>query len=707
MIGTRSGLRSALTVDLALLAPVRGAVTALPVVAVFVCGLVVGNTRAAVSMAIGANLIAIVSLVSAPRLSIALAVIDAFGMGFSVFVGSVTVPYPFLHTTLLVVWCFCGGMLVAFGLGEAAVGTQAVIAFLVLGRFFGTPRDALALGALVVIGALVEIFALLLLRLPPTLRFQRSRLAEAFTVLAGFARRDPRYSPADASRALDEAGRALSAPSLFGRSDARELRAMLDQAERIRLELAVLIGFRARLGATGGSTSTSTVDAYLQDASEALVEIGTALRHPRQPVGWTGAEKLSRAGVDRHAVSPEANDSQATLLVRQSLAHLDALGGQLRACENLVEKVRTGTDRHGWAVAFPRVRRPRLARPGTAIAVLRANLHGKSPVFRHAVRFAVAVPAAALLASWLALPRPYWVPFAVAVILKPDYSSLFRSGIGRVIGTLVGATLAALLVSGLHPNLLVTTVLVAVMAWAAYTSWSANFAVAIGFVTALLLILLSTSLTDTVGTAVDRLIDVLLGAAIAFVAFLVWPTSSRSGVREAESALFVANRDYLAVVVGLVEGRRVDPGRVSECSRAALITWVDAEDAIGRSVQEPAAMRTDPAKGRGLLAVALRIGRASHALRIDAAREVTVPAFEELEALSTALCQALSAVADRLAGRPHDPVAELRPLYREAASRLSLLGAPPSIALHLDELVNAVNTAVALAGPAEPLPSGQ
>ena len=706
MIGTRSGLRSALAIDLGLLAPVRGAVTALPVVAVFVCGLALGDTRAAVSMAVGANLIAIVSLVSAPRLSVALAVLDALGMAFSVFVGSVTVPYPYLHTTLLVVWCFCGGMLVAFGVSEAVVGTQAVIAFLVLGRFFGTPHDALALGALVLIGALVEVFALLLLRLPPTLRFQRSRLAEAFTVLAGLARGDPRHSPADASRALDEAGRVLAAPSLFGRSDVRELRAILDQAGRIRLELAVVIGFRARLGVTGGSTATATVDAYLQDASEALVEIGTALRHPRQPVGWSAAEQLERAGVDRHGVSQGVNE-QATLLARQSLSHLDALGGQLRACENLVEKVRTGTDRHGWAVPFPRVRRPRLARPGTALAVLRANLHATSPVFRHAVRFAVAVPAAALLASWLALPRPYWVPFAVAVILKPDYSGLFRTGIGRVIGTLLGATLAALLVSGLHPNLLVTTVLVAVMAWAAYTSWSASFAVAIGFVTALLLILLSTSLTDTVGTAVDRLVDVLLGAAIAYVAFLVWPTSSRAGVGEAESALFVANRDYLAVVVGLVEGRQVDPGRVSECSRAVLITWVDAEDAIGRSVQEPAAMRTDPARGRGLLAVALRIDRASHALRIDAAREVTVPPFEELEALCTALCQALSAVADRLAGRPHDPVAQLRPLYRETVSRLSLLAAPPSIGLHLDELVNAVNTAVTLAGPAEPPPSGQ
>jgi len=39
-------------------------------------------------MAIGANLIAIVSLVGAPRLSIGLAVSDAFAMAASVFLGS-------------------------------------------------------------------------------------------------------------------------------------------------------------------------------------------------------------------------------------------------------------------------------------------------------------------------------------------------------------------------------------------------------------------------------------------------------------------------------------------------------------------------------------------------------------------------------------------------------------------------------------------
>jgi uncharacterized membrane protein YccC len=440
--------------------------------------------------------------------------------------------------------------------------------------------------------------------------------------------------------------------------------------------------------------------------AEALDSIGTALRHPGQPVGWAQAEERSGAGGDRHRVPSGPDDPRTSALFDESLAHLDALGGQLRACEHLVESVRSGEVRHAWAIHIPKVRGPDLDRLRTLLAVLRANLRGDSPVFRHAVRFAVAVPASVLLASWLALPRSYWVPFAVAVILKPDYSSLFSTGVGRVIGTLLGATLAALLVSGLHPDLLVTTVLVALMAWAAYTTWSASFAVAVGFLTALVLILLSTSLTDTVGTAVDRLIDFLLGAAIALAAYLVWPTSSRAAVGKSEATLFASLRDYLGVAVEMVEGRLADPSRASACSRATVVAWADAEGAIGRSLQEPAAGRTDPTQGQGLLAVALRIGRATHALRVEAERGVTVPLFDELEALSSALCEALAAVADQFAGRPQGPVSTMRPFYRATESRLVSLGAPPSIGLHLDELVNAVNTAVGLAGLSGPFRPG-
>jgi FUSC-like inner membrane protein yccS len=134
-------------------------------------------------------------------------------MGLSALVGTITRPYWWLHTLVLAPWCFGAGMLVALGQTQATVGTQAIIAFVVLGRFSASPLDALQLSLFVSTGALVEVAALLVLRLPPSFRFQRNRLSGAFEALAELARREPSLPSIDVAARLDEAERALAAPS--------------------------------------------------------------------------------------------------------------------------------------------------------------------------------------------------------------------------------------------------------------------------------------------------------------------------------------------------------------------------------------------------------------------------------------------------------------------------------------------------------------
>jgi uncharacterized membrane protein YccC len=685
-------------VDLRLLTPVVGAITALPVVAVFVFGLSIGNTRAAISMAVGANLIAIVSLVGAPRLSIGLAVTDAFAMGLAVFVGSATGPYLWLHSLVLIPWCFAAGMLVAFGKTQGAIGTQAIIAFVVLGRFSGTPIDALGLGGLVTIGALVEVVALFVLRLPPSLRYQRGRLADGFEALAELARRDPNSSTHDVATTLDDAQGTLSAPSLFGRTDVRDLRALLDQGRRMRFELTTLNGLRVRIPSDDPSSARAAISACLLGAAATLEGISAGLRRPIQSTTWQEEATKFRDDLDRLEGELRGENSDSEVLARQCLAYLAALGGQLRAAGSLMEKTRSSVGRRAW--------RPHLAkRQGSDprdfrgdLEVVRANLRRDSPAFRHGVRLAIAVPASLALASWLSLPRGYWLAFAVAVILKPDYSTLFNQGLGRVVGTLVGATVAAVLMSEIHPDLIVTAVLVALMAWAVYSTWAASFSVAMGFVTALILILLSTSLHDTVGTALDRLIDVTLGAVIAFVVYLVWPTSPKAGVEQAQSTLFSSLRDYLATVLDLVESKEVDRTAAQARSKSVRLAWANAEAAVDRSIQEPASTRLDPSQSRGQLAAAQRILRATQALWIDADRGATVDGFVELDGLGQGLVTGLDNLAEAFSGDETKPMPGLRELYRRVEQPLRQRNVAASIGLHLDELVNAIDTAAHLAG---------
>ena len=143
-----TALRAALRINRHSITPVKGLITALPVVGVFAVALTVSSTSVAIAMAIGANLVAIVSLVGAPKLSLRLAATDAIGLGLSVVVGAASAAVPILHDALLAPWCFLAALAVVFGLTQGIIGSQIVVAYIVLGRQPASFVHALTQGCL-------------------------------------------------------------------------------------------------------------------------------------------------------------------------------------------------------------------------------------------------------------------------------------------------------------------------------------------------------------------------------------------------------------------------------------------------------------------------------------------------------------------------------------------------------------------------------
>jgi len=688
---TRGALRSAFVINWRNVSPVAGLITAVPVAAVFAVGLALHSPRAAITMAVGANLVAIVSLVGAPRLPLRLAVVDALGLGVSAFVGTWSESQPWLHAALLVPWCFAAGMAVLFGQTQGVLGSQAIVAFVVFGRLAGPVLADAHLGVMVAFGALVEVGALVVLRLPPSLRYQRATVAEALNLLARYATTPAHSSALGALEGIDTAQRVLSPLSLFGRSDDRDLRAIVDQARRARLDFTTLAGLRSRLAESTTSDLHPITDA-LAAAATTFEHLATGVRHPSRATNWREASHQYRDLVDGvrrqlHALRPDEPDA---VLFSQILAHLDALGGQLRSIGHLVERESAEVRRGAWRLDVGWGGLDRSHRSEN-LALVRDNLHFHSTAMRHAVRLAIAVLAATGLAHWLSLPRGYWVAFAVAVILKPDYSTTLRRGVGRVVGTALGASLAAVLVGTLHPGFAATSVAVAVVATCAYSTWPASFAVSIGLVTSLVLVMLSVGSTDSVGTALDRLLDVALGAAISALTYLAWPSSPAQDVRQSQGALFGSLARYLDEVLRYVTGDG-DTAAIVAASRRAHFRFADAQAAVGRSLEEPSATRANPDVERGVLSSGLRILRATHALRFEAERGATTPSSEAL----TELRQALVATLEHIDDVPPLPAVTPRALYLTAAADLARLGAAASVALNLDEIVNALDTAAHL-----------
>jgi uncharacterized membrane protein YccC len=124
----------------------------------------------------------------------------------------------------------------------------------------------------------------------------------------------------------------------------------------------------------------------------------------------------------------------------------------------------------------------------------------------------------------LPLQRSYWVPLTVAIVLKPDYGSVFARALQRGIGTVVGAVAGAVLLVLVHGTWLLIPfgVLAALLPFGR----SRNYGLLATFLTPLVVVLIDLLNPGGWWLAEDRLIDTLIGCAIVLlIGFAPWPMS--------------------------------------------------------------------------------------------------------------------------------------------------------------------------------------
>jgi uncharacterized membrane protein YccC len=158
---------------------------------------------------------------------------------------------------------------------------------------------------------------------------------------------------------------------------------------------------------------------------------------------------------------------------------------------------------------------------------------GSADTRAFAVRLALCMTIAEIARQYLPIERPYWVLLTVAIVLKPDFGSVFTRAVQRGAGTLVGVLIGSLLLSVLPRN---AWVLVAMAAAAALLPWgrAANFGLFSVFQTPVIILLLDLALPGGPGLVGARLLDTLIGCAIVLVfGYLLWPQTWRAPLDEA------------------------------------------------------------------------------------------------------------------------------------------------------------------------------
>ena len=143
----------------------------------------------------------------------------------------------------------------------------------------------------------------------------------------------------------------------------------------------------------------------------------------------------------------------------------------------------------------------------------------------YALRLMASVGVAAVVSEILPLQRSYWVVLTVAFVLKPDFGSVFTRALQRGIGTVIGVVIGAIILVTV-PYGLWLLIPAAVLAALVPYGRSLNYALLTTFLTPLVVLLID--ILDRAGwhLAEARLIDTLLGCAIALViGFAPWPGS--------------------------------------------------------------------------------------------------------------------------------------------------------------------------------------
>jgi uncharacterized membrane protein YccC len=701
-----AAVRAAGRFDRHLVSLSAGLLAAVPVVALLGGGLAAGDKVAAVTMGAGAMLVGIAWRTTGGRPPLALMATDAVVMAISTFVGCVTGSITWLHLVLLCLWSLMGGLLVGAGNRGGVVGTQAIIAVVVFGRFSEPPAQALGLAALVLAGGLTQVVFLGIVRWPPTLRSQRAATAAAYRELAVLAAASADTSTLPAASALDDAEASLASPTLFSDPAMLTLRSLVSEGHRLRIQLS---GLQALLGPIRDldahqSATDRRVRRALSQMTAALDLAARAIEGDRNAVSELPelAPKLTAAVNEVTEARPERSRGAPDAGRLQLARRLSALAGQLRAVSELAPTAgRDGRLRS--RRPQPRTDRP-LEQLLTDLAQIRANATLDSPAVRHAIRLAVIVPAAELIARELPLQRSYWMVVAAATVLRPEFGATFTRGTERALGTCLGVALAGAISVGLHPAGGAIVLLVGLLAVAAYALFPASFALGFGFITSLVVFLLNAIAPDTLAAAGARLLDTLIGGTLGLLAYALWPTWSRASARQSLADLVQAQRQYLtAVLTTAVEGRQAKEPELRPLDRRARLARTQAEAAVARSLSEPETRRIAAEQSQAALGALRRLIRATHLLRLEgqdardpAPRPALAPLVTDTDRLMRIVERTLGATPVADSGDPAWP--DLRADYLEFEHQ-----APPdpkSAALlsALDEIVDAADGLAAISG---------
>lgn len=294
-----------------------------------------------------------------------------------------------------------------------------------------------------------------------------------------------------------------------------------------------------------------------------------------------------------HAVDREMQqleqDGRDGKLPAEALIALRAACNKLREVVDMIGQLHRATQAEpGPLPALPQAdMTPFLTQQKYELGLMLSSLRWSSPVFRFALRVALAVAVGLFVANHLPyVAHGYWIVLTIAVVLKPSYSMTKQRRGDRLVGTVIGCTAAAVLLYLVHsPAVLLAALFVATAAAPTFVTVKYRYtAIAVS-----MQILIQTNLLLPAGHHVisERLIDTAIGALIATVFSFVLPSWEYRALPRLILGVLQANQRYIEASRDLLQGKTAGDFVYRLCRKRFMDALAGLSAALTRMLDEP------------------------------------------------------------------------------------------------------------------------
>ncbi|WP_242920013.1 FUSC family membrane protein [Pontibacter liquoris] len=356
---------------------------------------------------------------------------------------------------------------------------------------------------------------------------------------------------------------------------------VMDLYEQVTASHYDYTSVRERFGGTGVLEQiTRLIRQTADELDNAGVAIQSNTRYRRSVDLSAGLEQL-KTTIDQ---LEEKEQEGSVLVLKKILVNLRSLTQRLHDIQAYFSPDAATQTRRSNHVEYTRFVSHEKFDPGK----FRDNLTFSSTVFKHAVRVALVCLFGFIVTKFIAYGHhSYWVLLTIIVILKPGYSLTKQRNYQRIVGTLVGGFVGILILAFI-PDKTVQFVLLLLLMVGTYSFMRINYIISVIFMTPYILILFSFLGIGHVALVEERVVDTLIGSAIALAAsYLIFPSWEADTIKDYVQAMLKANMNYLLTLAESLAGEKVTVTDYKLARKEVYVSAANLGGAFQRMVSEP------------------------------------------------------------------------------------------------------------------------